>query len=87
VLAAVLRPESKENGSVAAYGGLELALGGAIGGGVLGETVGMFGWLGQGGKNANLMGAVSSSALECRGKRNFPRRLEALSLQRWTGNG
>ena len=34
------RPESDENGSVAAYGGLELALGGAFGGGAQGGAAG-----------------------------------------------
>ena len=34
------RPESEENGSFVAYGGLELALGGAIGGGAQGGVAG-----------------------------------------------
>ena len=69
------RSKSEENGSVAAYGGLELALGAAIGGGVLGGVVGALGWLGKGARKANLVGVVSSSASEFRGKGGFPRRL------------
>ena len=60
-LAVVLRPESKENGSVVAYGGLELALGGAIGGGAQGGAAGVLKWLGKATGEANLRGAGSSS--------------------------
>ena len=70
-LAVVLRPESKENGSVVAYGGLELALGGAIGGGAQGGAAGVLKWFGKATGEANLRGAGSSSELECRGEKKF----------------
>ena len=51
------------DGSVAAYGGLELALGGAIGGGAQGGAAGVLKWLGKETGEANLGSGVSSSAL------------------------
>jgi len=76
------RPESKENGSVAGYEGLELALGGAIDGGVLGGVVGVLGWFGREASEVNLAGAASSSASGFREEEVFPRRLGVSSPQR-----
>ena len=62
MLAAALWPELERNGSVAAYGGLELALGGAIGDGAQRGAAGVLKWLGKGAMRTNLGGAESSSA-------------------------
>jgi len=66
------RPESEENGSVAGDEGLELALGGAIGGWVLGRVVGVLGWLGREAGEADLAGAASSSVLSGKEKNRWP---------------
>jgi hypothetical protein len=75
------------DGSVAAYGGLELALGGAIGGGAQGGAAGALEWLGKGAGRAKSWSAGSSSASEFKEEEGFPRRLEALSSPRRARSG
>ena len=82
-LAVVLRPASKENGSVVAYGGLELALGSAIGGGAQGGAAGVLKVLGRATGEVNFGGGWWWSAVRFEERRRKFRSSEALSA-RWS---
>ena len=56
------RSDLEKNGLVEGSGGLELALGGAIGGLVRGGATGALEWLGKGARNANWRSAARSPA-------------------------
>ena len=56
------RSDLEKNGSVEGSGGLELALGGAIGGLVRGGAAGALEWLGKGARKANWRSAARSPA-------------------------
>jgi len=73
------------DGSVAAYGGLEPALGGAIGGGAQGGAAGVLKKLGKETGEANLGGAGSSPASSGKEKKDASAGREAYNANE--GNG
>ena len=83
-LAVEVRPASKEKGSVVAYGGLELVLGSAIGGGAQGGAAGVLKSRGKATERTKFGGGWWWSAVRFEERRRKFRPSEALST-RWSG--